>query len=138
MHSDAPVWAHHVQTGTAPGPRTLKHAQATETAADADARVRATVEGILADIAGRGDAAVRALSEKFDRWSPPSFRLSEADIEAALAKVSRRDLDDIRFAQAQVRNFAEKQRACLQDLEVETMPGVVLGHRNIPVGWTAA
>ena len=114
-------------------PRTLKHAEAAEGVDDADARVRATVESILADIAARGDEAVRALSEKFDRWSPPSFRLSEQDIETALSRVSKRDLDDIRFAQAQVRNFAEHQRACLRDLEVETMPGVVLGHRNVPV-----
>jgi sulfopropanediol 3-dehydrogenase len=101
---------------------------------EADAKVRATVETILADIEGRGDAAVRALSEKFDQWSPKSFRLTEKEIEQALAKVKKRDLADIRFAQAQVKNFAEKQKACLLDLEVETLPGVVLGHRNIPVG----
>jgi len=76
---------------------------------------------------------VRELSARFDAWSPPSFRLSEAEIEAAMSKVARRDLDDIRFAQAQVRNFAERQKAALADIEVETMPGVVLGHRNIPV-----
>ena len=101
--------------------------------AEADAKVRATVEGILADIEARGDAAVRDLSARFDAWSPPSFRLSDAEIEAAMSKVARRDLEDIRFAQAQVRNFAEKQKAALADVEVETMPGVVLGHRNIPV-----
>jgi sulfopropanediol 3-dehydrogenase len=76
---------------------------------------------------------VRAFSEKFDGWSPPAFKLSPAEIEAAIAAVPRRDLDDIRFAQAQVRNFAEKQRATLQDLEVETLPGVILGHKHIPV-----
>jgi sulfopropanediol 3-dehydrogenase len=103
------------------------------TQADTDAAVRATVEGILADIQARGDDAVRALSERFDRWSPPSFRLSEQEIERALGAVAKRDLEDIRFAQAQVRNFAEKQRACVLDLEVETLPGVILGHRNIPV-----
>ena len=101
--------------------------------AEADAKVRATVEGILADIEARGDDAVRELSARFDGWSPASFRLSEAEIEAAMSKVARRDLDDIRFAQAQVRNFAQKQKAALSDIEVETMPGVVLGHRNIPV-----
>jgi len=111
----------------------LKRGQDQSTVADNDAKVRATVEGILADIGSRGDAAVRELSERFDAWSPETFRLSDADIEAALAKVSKQDLDDIRFAQAQVRNFAEKQRACILDLEVETLPGVVLGHKNIPV-----
>jgi sulfopropanediol 3-dehydrogenase len=76
---------------------------------------------------------VRALSTQFDGWTPESFRLTEPEIEAALSKVSRQDLDDIRFAQAQVRNFAEVQRAALRDVEVETLPGVILGHRNIPV-----
>jgi sulfopropanediol 3-dehydrogenase len=114
-------------------PKVLKRGLDSNAVAANDAKVRATVEGILADIEARGDAAVRDLSERFDKWSPESFRLSEADIEAAMAKVSPQDLDDIRFAQAQVRNFAEKQRACILDLEVETMPGVVLGHRNIPV-----
>jgi sulfopropanediol 3-dehydrogenase len=114
--------------------RHLKEAVPATVRADAAAKVRATVEDILSDIAGRGDTAVRALSEKFDNWSPPRFRLSEEEIERAIAKVSKRDLADIRFAQAQVRNFAEKQKACLRDLEVETLPGVVLGHKNIPVG----
>ncbi|HEY9214153.1 MAG TPA: histidinol dehydrogenase [Ancylobacter sp.] len=113
--------------------RHLKTARsATERASD-DAKVRATVEQILLEIEGEGDAAVRRYSERFDTWSPENFRLSEQDIEAALSKVSKSDLDDIRFAQAQVRNFAEKQRACLVDLEVETLPGVILGHRNVPV-----
>lgn len=111
----------------------LKRGQDSSAVAENDAKVRATVEGILADIGKRGDAAVRELSERFDAWSPETFRLSDADIEAALSKVSKQDLDDIRFAQAQVRNFAEKQRACILDLEVETLPGVVLGHKNIPV-----
>ncbi|MCW5620938.1 MAG: histidinol dehydrogenase, partial [Burkholderiales bacterium] len=100
---------------------------------EADAKVRATVEGILADIKARGDTAVRDLSEKFDKWSPASFRLTPHDIERAIAQVGKRDLDDIRFAQAQVRNFAQKQRDTMQDLEVETLPGVILGHRHIPV-----
>src|SRR5918912_2031997 len=99
----------------------------------ADEKVRETVETILADIESRGDMAVRELSERLDKWKPNSFRLSPQDIEEALAKVSKRDLDDIRFAQAQLRGFAEKQRACLLDLEVETLPGVGLGHKNIPV-----
>ena len=101
--------------------------------AQADAKVRATVEGILSDIETRGDPAIRELSRKFDNWDPQTFRLSDAEIEVAISKVPKGDLDDIRFAQSQVRSFAEKQKACLEDLEVETMPGVVLGHRNVPV-----
>ena len=101
--------------------------------AEADAKVRATVEGILSDIETRGDPAIRELSRKFDNWDPQTFRLSDAEIEAAISKVPKGDLNDIRFAQSQVRSFAEKQKACLEDLEVETMPGVVLGHRNVPV-----
>src|SRR5213594_379552 len=93
----------------------------------ADTKVRETVEAILSDIEARRDEAVRELSQKFDKWSPPSFRLSEEEIKRAVARVGKRDLDDIRFAQAQVRNFAEKQKATLKDLEVETLPGVVLG-----------
>ncbi len=100
---------------------------------DADAKVRAQVEAILGDIQDRGDMAVRELSEKFDSWKPENFRLSEAEIESAMAKVAKRDLDDIRFAQEQVRNFAQHQKNALRDVEVETMPGVVLGHKNIPV-----
>src|SRR6266849_2131672 len=99
----------------------------------ADAKVRATVESILAEIEAGRDAAVRSLSQKFDHWSPASFKLSEPEIERAIAKVRKRDLDDIKFAQAQVRNFAQKQKETLRDLEVETLPGVVLGHRHIPV-----
>ena len=81
----------------------------------------------------RGDEAVRELSKKFDSWNPDSFRLSETEIEMAMSKVAKRDLDDIRFAQEQVRNFAQHQKDALRDIEVETMPGVVLGHKNIPV-----
>ena len=100
---------------------------------DADAKVRVMVEDILGDIETRGDAAVRDLSAKFDDWRPDNFRLSEQEIEAALGKVAKRDLDDIRFAQEQVRNFATIQKDTMRDVEVETMPGVVLGHKNIPV-----
>jgi sulfopropanediol 3-dehydrogenase len=99
----------------------------------ADAKVRETVESILADIDARKDAAVADLSKKFDNWSPKDFRLSPAEIERAIAQVSKRDLEDIKFAQAQVRNFAQKQRETMKDLEVETLPGVVLGHKHIPV-----
>ncbi|MCC7321417.1 MAG: histidinol dehydrogenase [Rubellimicrobium sp.] len=103
-----------------------------ERAAD-DAAVRATVEGVLADIAARGDAAVRELSVRFDRYDPPAFRLTPSEIEAAVQKVSARDMEDIRFAQTQIRRFAEAQKASMRDIEVETLPGVILGHRNIPV-----
>jgi len=113
--------------------RHLKTAKSKQERADDDAKVRAAVEDILADIEARGDAAVRDLSLKFDNYSPPSFRLGEEDIEAAMRAVAKRDLADIRFAQAQVRGFAEHQKAALRDIEVETLPGVVLGHRNIPV-----
>ena len=99
----------------------------------ADAQVRQTVEEILAEVETGRDAAVRALSEKFDKWSPASFKLSDSEVERAIAQVPKRDLDDIRFAQAQVRNFAQKQRETLRDLEVETLPGVILGHKHIPV-----
>jgi sulfopropanediol 3-dehydrogenase len=99
----------------------------------ADARVRQTVEEILADIDARKDAAVRDLSQKFDNWSPQDFRLSPSEIERAIGQVGKRDLDDIKFAQAQVRNFAQKQKDTMRDLEVETLSGVVLGHKHIPV-----
>ena len=98
-----------------------------------DAKVRAVVETALADIEARGDAAVRELAEKFDNFSPPTYRLSQAQIDELIAEVSPRDMEDIKFAQEQVRKFAEIQRASMQDVEVETMPGVILGHRNIPV-----
>src|SRR5437879_12218502 len=113
--------------------RYLKRGMDVDAVNAADAKVRATVEQILSDIEARGEAAVRELSRKFDDWAPESFRLAPTEIERAIAQVARRDLDDIRFAQAQVRNFAEKQKATLRDLEVETLPGVVLGHRHIPV-----
>ena len=113
--------------------RYVKTGIAEADAREADARVRETVIAILADIEERGDAAVRALSEKFDDWSPPSFRLSQAEIDTLLATLPEQTIEDIKFAQAQIRGFAEVQRAALQDVEVETMPGVRLGHRNIPV-----
>ena len=99
----------------------------------ADAKVRETVESILAQVDERKDAAIRELSEKFDKWSPKDFRLSPQEIEKAIAQVPKRDLEDVKFAQAQVRNFAQKQKETMHDLEVETLPGVVLGHRHIPV-----
>jgi sulfopropanediol 3-dehydrogenase len=99
----------------------------------ADAQVRRTVEQILEDIDARGDDAVRELSARFDKWSPASFRLTRSEIDACYAELDERVIADIRFAQEQVRNFAQVQRDALRDVEVETLPGVVLGHRNIPV-----
>ncbi len=113
--------------------RYLKESKSQSERREDDAKVKAIVEETLADIEARGDAAIRELSEKFDKYSPASFRLSEAEIEALIAEVSPRDLEDIRFAQDQVRRFAEAQRASMTDIEVETMPGVILGHKNIPV-----
>jgi len=102
--------------------------------ARADAKkVRDIVTGIIEDIEARGDAALREISEKFDKWNPASFRLSPHEIEACLAQLSQRSLDDIKFAQAQVRNFAQVQRSTIKDIETETLPGVVLGHKNMPV-----
>jgi len=113
--------------------RHLKTAKPADVRAEADQAVRRTVETILKDIETRGEAAVRELSDKFDGWSPASFKLTRAEIEAAVARVAPRDLEDIRFAQTQVRTFAEHQKAALRDVEVETRPGVILGHKNVPV-----
>ena len=96
-----------------------------------DQKVRQTVEGILAEVKKRGDAAVREYSEKFDKWTPK--KLSRAELDAIVAKVDPKTIEDIKFAQAQIRNFAEHQRAAIRDIEVETLPGVTLGHKNIPV-----
>ena len=96
-----------------------------------DQKVRSTVEGILAGVKKRGDAAVREYSVKFDKWVPK--KLSKGELETILAKVSPSTISDITFAQAQIRNFAEHQRAAIRDIEIETLPGVKLGHKNIPV-----
>ncbi len=111
----------------------LKHGKPDAERAQDDAKTRATVETILADIEARGDAAVRELSETFDKYSPISFKLSQGDIDDLMAQVSPRDMEDIKFAQEQVRNFAQAQRDSMLDIELETMPGVILGHKNIPV-----
>jgi len=113
--------------------RYLKRGRDVEAVAAADAKVRATVESILEDITARGDAAVRELSVKFDNWDREDYRLTDQEIQDCLSQLSKRDLDDIRFAQEQVRKFAEHQKAALKDIEVETLPGVILGHKNIPV-----
>ncbi len=111
----------------------LKRGKPEAERAEDDAKVRSTVEGILADIETRGDTAVRELSKKFDNYAPENFRLSPSEIDAAMNKVSTRDMKDIEFAQAQIRRFAEAQRASMTDIEIETLPGVILGHKNIPV-----
>ena len=113
--------------------RHLKSGQSAEAKAESSAQVRTTVEAILSDIAARGEAAVREYSEKFDKWSPPSFKLSEGEIAESVRALPSGVIDDIKFAQTQIRNFALTQRAALQDVEVQTLPGVVLGHKNIPV-----
>ncbi len=111
----------------------LKRGKPADERAEDDAKVRGIVEGILADIEARGDAAVKELSAKFDGYEPAAFKLTPSEIEAAMQKVSTREMDDIRFAQTQIRRFAEAQRASMTDVEVETLPGVILGHKNIPV-----
>ena len=112
----------------------LKRGQDETEVVAADKKVRDTVENILADIANRGDAAVHELSVKFDKWDRDDYRLTESEIEGCLSQLSKRDIEDINFAQTQVRNFAQKQRESILDIEVETLPGVVLGHKNIPLG----
>ncbi len=111
----------------------LKRSRNAAQRAEDDSRVRVTVEGILADIEKRGDDAVRELSVKFDQWDRKEYRLTDAEIKDCVAQLSKRNIDDIKFAQEQVRNFAQHQRESMKDIEVETLPGVVLGHKNIPV-----
>ena len=113
--------------------RYLKEGKPQTERAEDDAKVRQIVETTLADIEARGDAAVRELAEKFDNYSPASYRLSQEEIDALIAEVSPRDMEDIKFAHDQVKAFAKAQRASMTDIEVETMPGVILGHKNIPV-----
>lgn len=111
----------------------LKRGRDAALRAEDAAKVRATVEGILSDIEARGDAAVRELSIKFDGWDRSDYRLTDKEVQACLGQLSNRDIEDIRFAQTQVRNFAQHQRESMRDIEVETLPGVVLGHKNLPV-----
>ena len=113
--------------------RYLKRGKDAQSQADDDSKVRATVEGILKNIESRGDDAVREYSKKFDNWDPADFRLSQAAIKAAVKQLSPRELEDIKFAQTQVRNFAQLQRDSMKDIEVETLPGVILGHKHIPM-----
>ncbi len=111
----------------------LKNSKPEAEKAAEDARVRAIVESTLAEIEQGGDEAVRALSEKFDGYRPEKFRLSLGEIEALIGELSAEEIADIKFAQEQVRNFAKAQRDSMLDVEVETLPGVILGHKNIPV-----
>ena len=111
----------------------LKEGKSESEIIEADEKVKRTVESILNDVSKRGDEAVREWSLKFENYSPDNFILNKNEIENIIDRVNKRDLEDIKFAQDQLRNFAKKQLECLKDLEVETMPGVVLGHKNIPV-----
>ncbi|HEY0032449.1 MAG TPA: histidinol dehydrogenase [Devosia sp.] len=111
----------------------LKRGKDVEERAKADRQVRDTVETILADIDQRGDEAVRELSTRFDKWDRADFRLTQGEIDACMAELTDQDLSDIAFAQTQVRNFAQAQRATMTDLEIETLPGVTLGHKNVPI-----
>ncbi|MYD09183.1 MAG: histidinol dehydrogenase [Chloroflexi bacterium] len=113
--------------------RYIKRGKTVEQKADADAQVQEVVRGILADISQRKDEAVRELSLKFDNWNPDDFKLSPAQVQQVIDGLPEQAIADIKFAQEQVRNFARAQRAALKDIEVETLPGVVLGHKNIPV-----
>jgi sulfopropanediol 3-dehydrogenase len=113
--------------------RILKRGATEAEKTETDRKVRLTVEGILDDIAARGDVAVRELSAKFDKWEPASFRLSDAEIRDLIATLPAQVIEDIKFAQTQIRRFAEAQKAALRDIEIETLPGIRLGHKNIPV-----
>ena len=113
--------------------RYLKQGRTAEQSAADAATVRATVQSILADIEQRGDQALSALSLKFDGWDPESFRMTEGEIGGCLKELTSGQLDDIKFAQKQIRSFAQHQRDSMHDIEVETLPGIVLGHRNMPV-----
>src|SRR6195952_5918674 len=111
--------------------RVLKQGATEAEKSEADRKVRQTVESILEDISARGDAAVRELSAKFDRWEPTAFRLHPDEIQSLMDSLPGQVIDDIRFAQAQIRRFAQAQKDSLRDIEVETLPGIRLGHKNI-------
>ena len=113
--------------------RYLKQGKSAQAKSDADTQVRTIVEGILKDIEQRGDAAVRAYSQKFDNWNPADFRLSQDAIQKAVKSLSAREIEDIQFAQKQIRQFAQIQRDSMKEVEVETLPGVILGHKHVPV-----
>ncbi len=113
--------------------RVFKEGISLEDSKSDDAKVKGIVEGILADIDSRGDSAVRELSEKFDNWAPESFRLSAEQVQECIDSLPAETIDDIKFAQTQIRNFAQAQLDSMNDIEVETLPGIILGHKNIPV-----
>ncbi|MDB5399989.1 MAG: Histidinol dehydrogenase, partial [Rhodopila sp.] len=113
--------------------RILKHGATEAEKTEADRKVRQTVEAILEDISARGDAAVRDLSAKFDKWEPAAFRLRPDEIQSLMDSLPDQVITDIKFAQAQIRRFAQAQKDALRDIEVETLPGIRLGHKNIPV-----
>ena len=114
-------------------PTHLKTARTKSFADTSQDEVRERVQGIIADIRDRGDAAVREYADTFDRWTPESFRLSDREVQDIIATLPKQVIDDIVFVQSQVRHFAEVQRASMTDVEVETLPGVFLGHRHVPV-----
>ncbi|WP_079476657.1 histidinol dehydrogenase [Marinococcus halophilus] len=114
-------------------PTYLKRGKSDQEKQEADTKVQQAVQGIIHDVEQRGDEAVRELSEKFDKWSPESFRLSSETIQQVIDELPQQVIDDIAFAQSQIQNFARHQRESIQDIEVETRPGVILGHKNIPV-----
>ncbi len=114
-------------------PRHLKSAPGRSSHRQDETTLRKAVEALITDIEENGEDAVREMSERFDSWNPPSFRLSDDEIRDAVDSLPQRTIDDIAFAQEQIRCFAQAQREALNDIEVETLPGVVLGHRNIPV-----
>jgi sulfopropanediol 3-dehydrogenase len=111
----------------------IKKGMAVEESAANQLKTRQIVEGILSDVEQRGDEAVRELSSKFDKWSPKSFRLSENEIDELISTIPKETIEDIKWAQAQVRRFAQIQKSALRDVEIETLPGVILGHKNVPV-----
>ncbi|WP_054636682.1 MULTISPECIES: histidinol dehydrogenase [Bacillaceae] len=111
----------------------IKKGKSEQEIQEADTKVQEAVSGIIKNIEENGDSAVRELSEKFDKWSPESFRLSEEDIQKVIESVPEQVKEDIKFAQEQIKNFAEHQKDSIKDIEVETRPGVFLGHKNIPV-----
>lgn len=113
--------------------RFIKRGAGADRVQQADLRVRQAVTAIIDDVAKRGDRAVREISQRLDQWSPPDFRLSQKTIEEIIARLPEQTLEDIKFAQAQIRHFAEEQRKALRNIEVETLPGIILGHKNIPV-----
>lgn len=113
--------------------RWLKKGAEAQVKADADRKVRDIVESTLANIESRGDAAIRELSIQFDNWDREDYRLSDSEIQACIDSLSKQDIKDIEFAQTQVRNFAQIQRDSIKDVEVETLPGVILGHKNLPL-----